>query len=148
MDVFQFRYMTIADIEEVYKIETESFSTPWSKEAFYNELTQNRFAKYLVVQHDEELVGYCGVWVVVDEAHITNIAILPGYRGMKLGETLLRKVMTEAKGIGAKSMTLEVRMSNMVAQNLYRKLGFQNGAIRKNYYTDNHEDALVMWVKI
>ena len=148
MEAWQFRYMTIEDIDNVYKIETVSFSTPWSKEAFYNELTQNRFAKYIVIQHEEELVGYCGAWIVVDEAHITNIAILPEYRGMKLGETLLKKVMTEAKRLGAKSMTLEVRMSNMIAQNLYRKLGFQNGAIRKNYYTDNHEDALVMWVKI
>ncbi|KAB7665566.1 ribosomal protein S18-alanine N-acetyltransferase [Bacillus sp. B1-b2] len=148
MEAFQLRLMTIEDIEDVYKIETVSFSTPWSKEAFYNELTQNRFAKYIVIQYNEELVGYCGVWIVVDEAHITNIAILPEYRGLKLGETLLRKIMEEAKTLGAKSMTLEVRMSNIVAQNLYRKLGFQNGAIRKKYYTDNQEDALVMWVKI
>ncbi|HWJ76665.1 MAG TPA: ribosomal protein S18-alanine N-acetyltransferase [Niallia sp.] len=148
MDAYQFRYMTIDDIDDVYKIETVSFTIPWSKEAFYNELTQNRFAKYIVIEHKEELVGYCGVWVVVDEAHITNIAILPAYRGMKLGETLLSKVMSEAKKHGANSMTLEVRVSNIVAQNLYRKLGFQDGAIRKNYYTDNHEDALVMWVKI
>ncbi|EOR22573.1 MULTISPECIES: ribosomal protein S18-alanine N-acetyltransferase [Niallia] len=148
MSAFEFRYMTVADIDNVFLIETISFPTPWSKEAFYNELTQNRFAKYIVIQYEEELVGYCGVWIVVDEAHITNIAILPEYRGRKLGETLLTKVMEEARKMGATSMTLEVRVTNVVAQNLYRKLGFQNGAIRKKYYTDNQEDALVMWVKL
>ena len=148
MSAFEFRYMTVADIDNVFFIETISFPTPWSKEAFYNELTQNRFAKYIVIQYEEELVGYCGVWIVVDEAHITNIAILPEYRGRKLGETLLTKVMEEARKMGATSMTLEVRVTNVVAQYLYRKLGFQNGAIRKKYYTDNQEDALVMWVKL
>lgn len=148
MPNYVFRYMSIEDIENVYMIEKASFSTPWSKEAFYNELTQNRFAKYMVVDMGDQLVGYCGVWVVIDEAHITNIAILPGFRGNKLGEKLLRKVMEEAKKLGASTMTLEVRVSNMIAQNLYRKLGFQNGAIRKNYYTDNKEDALVMWVRM
>ncbi|WP_445493135.1 ribosomal protein S18-alanine N-acetyltransferase [Niallia sp. 03133] len=148
MGNFDFRYMTVEDIEEVYKIETMSFTTPWSREAFYNELTQNRFATYVVIEHDNYLVGYCGVWIVVDEAHITNIAILQAYRGKKLGEKLLKKIMHEAKIKGAVTMTLEVRVSNKIAQNLYRKLNFQDGAIRKNYYTDNHEDALVMWVKI
>ncbi|PKG22715.1 ribosomal protein S18-alanine N-acetyltransferase [Niallia nealsonii] len=148
MEKYDFRYMTVKDIEEVYTIESISFPTPWSKEAFYNELTQNRFATYVVIEHEEHLVGYCGVWIVVDEAHITNIAILPQFRGYKLGENLLRKIMQEAKNRGANTMTLEVRVSNIIAQNLYRKLGFQDGAIRKRYYTDNQEDALVMWVKI
>ncbi|MGP7819577.1 ribosomal protein S18-alanine N-acetyltransferase [Niallia sp. 01092] len=148
MENVNFRYMTVEDIEEIYTIETMSFTTPWSKEAFYNELTQNRFAAYVVIEHNKHLVGYCGVWIVVDEAHITNIAILPEYRGIKLGEKLLKKIMQEAKNKGAVTMTLEVRVSNKIAQNLYRKLGFQDGAIRKNYYTDNQEDALVMWVKI
>ena len=83
---------------------------------------------------------------MIDEAHITNIALLPEYRGRKLGEALLRKIIEVAIERGAKTMTLEVRVSNMIAQSLYRKLGFQGGAIRKRYYTDNHEDALVMWV--
>jgi [ribosomal protein S18]-alanine N-acetyltransferase len=148
MSTFEFRNMTVADIDDVFKIETISFSTPWSKEAFYNELTQNRFAKYIVIQYEDELVGYCGVWIVVDEAHITNIAILPDFRGKKLGEMLLTKIMDEARKLGATTMTLEVRVTNKVAQNLYRKLGFQNGAVRKKYYTDNLEDALVMWVKL
>ncbi|RUU69839.1 ribosomal protein S18-alanine N-acetyltransferase, partial [Mesorhizobium sp. M7A.F.Ca.MR.362.00.0.0] len=80
------------------------------------------------------LVGYIGAWIVIDEVHITNIAILPDFRGQKLGEKLLRAMMEEAKKQEAKSMTLEVRVTNIVAQNLYKKLGFQSGAIRKNYY--------------
>ena len=82
----------------------------------------------------DKLVGYCGVWIVIDEAHITNIAILPGYRGKRLGEALMRKVIEIVKERGAKTMTLEVRVSNMIAQSLYRKFGFQAGGIRKGYY--------------
>ncbi|MCT2346590.1 ribosomal protein S18-alanine N-acetyltransferase [Niallia taxi] len=145
---YLFREMTIGDIDNVHIIETLSFSTPWSKDAFYNELTHNKFAKYIVIENGEQLVGYIGAWIVIDEVHITNIAILPEFRGQKLGEQLLGTMMEQSKRLGAKSMTLEVRVSNTVAQNLYKKLGFQNGAIRKNYYTDNQEDALVMWVNI
>jgi ribosomal-protein-alanine N-acetyltransferase len=143
-----FRAMELDDIDRIYEIETKSFATPWSKEAFYNELTMNKFAFYTVIEVGNEVAGYCGAWVVVDEVHITNIALLPEYRGMRLGEALLRKVMDLVKELGAKTMTLEVRVSNIVAQALYRKLGFQEGAIRKQYYTDNLEDALVMWVNL
>ena len=138
--------MNIEDINQVMVIEHESFTIPWSRDAFYNELVQNQFAVYLVLEVEGRVVGYCGVWIVVDEAHITNIALLPEYRGRKLGEALLMNVIEVAKEKGAKTMTLEVRMTNTIAQSLYRKLGFQGGGIRKNYYTDNHEDALVMWV--
>lgn len=82
----------------------------------------------------------------MDEAHITNIAISPKERGKKFGEALMREAMERAKAQGAKLMTLEARVSNVAALNLYRKLGFQNGGIRKGYYTDNQEDAIVMWV--
>ncbi|MBM4765374.1 ribosomal protein S18-alanine N-acetyltransferase [Bacillus sp. B15-48] len=143
-----FRHMELADIERILEIETQSFTTPWSKEAFNNELTNNKFAFYTVIEVDNQVVGYCGSWVIIDEVHITNIAILPDYRGMKLGEALLCKVMDSVREIGAKTMTLEVRVSNTIAQSLYKKLGFQEGAIRKNYYTDNIEDALVMWVNL
>jgi [ribosomal protein S18]-alanine N-acetyltransferase len=140
--------MQLKDIDDVLLIEHQSFATPWSREAFYNELTHNQYAVYLVLEEQERVIGYCGVWVVIDEAHITNIAILPEYRGKKLGETLLARLMEISKKMGAIKMTLEVRVSNQVAQSLYRKLGFEDGAIRKRYYTDNQEDALVMWVSI
>jgi [ribosomal protein S18]-alanine N-acetyltransferase len=147
-DSLLFRLMREEDIDQIVNIEKLSFSIPWSKEAFYNELHKNKFASYLVVEDGEKIIGYCGVWIVVDEAHITNIAVLPEYRGRKLGDALLSKVIQMAKELGTRSITLEVRVTNIVAQNLYRKYGFENGGIRKGYYTDNQEDALVMWVKL
>jgi [ribosomal protein S18]-alanine N-acetyltransferase len=143
-----FRNMTVDDLDDVMEVEVNSFTVPWSREAFFNELTKNQFAQYLVVEVDQKVVGYCGVWIIVDEAHITNIALLPEYRGMKLGEALMAKVLEIAREMGALRMTLEVRVSNNRAQNLYRKFGFEEGAIRKQYYTDNMEDALVMWVNL
>ncbi|MDP4553588.1 ribosomal protein S18-alanine N-acetyltransferase [Alkalihalobacillus macyae] len=143
-----FRSMTVEDIEAVMRIEKATFPTPWSRTAFYNEVVINHFATYLLLEVGEEVAGYCGVWVIIDEAHITNIALHPDYRGMKLGEALLKRAIDFAKSRGALKMTLEVRVSNTIAQNLYRKYGFEEGSIRKNYYTDNQEDALVMWVKL
>lgn len=148
VDSFVFRYMNEEDIDQILEVEHASFATPWSREAFYNEIYNNKFAVYIVLEEDHKIIGYCGAWIVIDEAHVTNIAILPSYRGQKLGEALLRKMMEVAKDMGARSMTLEVRVTNQVAQSLYRKFGFQNGGIRKNYYSDNQEDALVMWVDI
>lgn len=143
-----FRFMEEKDIDDVLKIEQASFTTPWTLEAFHHEMTQNRFAVYVVLEEDGQVIGYCGSWVVVDEVHITNVAIHPDYRGQKLGEALMRNMIEVAIGLGAVSMTLEVRVSNHIAQSLYRKLGFQDGGIRKNYYTDLQEDALVMWVNL
>ncbi|MBN8253953.1 ribosomal protein S18-alanine N-acetyltransferase [Priestia flexa] len=144
----KFRLMKVEDIDQVVEIEKQAFATPWSKEAFYNELTANQFSTYLVMEIDEQIIGYCGTWIVIDEAHITNIAILPKYRGKGLGYALLKAAMNVVKKLGALSMTLEVRTSNHIAQSLYKKLGFEAGGIRKNYYSDNNEDALVMWVKL
>lgn len=143
-----FRFMREEDIDQILEIEHVSFATPWSREAFYNEVNHNKFAVYIVIEQANKLIGYCGVWIVVDEAHVTNVAVLPEFRGQKLGEALMRNLITVARDRGAVSMTLEVRKTNYVAQSLYRKLGFQDGAIRKNYYTDNQEDAIVMWVKL
>jgi ribosomal-protein-alanine N-acetyltransferase len=148
VDSFVFRNMREEDIDQILEVEHASFTTPWSREAFYNELHNNRFAVYIVLEENNKILGYCGAWIVIDEAHVTNVAILPEYRGRKLGEAILSKMMSVAREMGAKSMTLEVRVSNHVAQSLYRKLGFQNGGIRKNYYSDNQEDGLVMWVKL
>lgn len=143
-----FRLMRTEDIDQVLIVERQSFTLPWSREAFYNELNYNQYAKYLVIEDEGKIAGYCGTWIVIDEAHITNIAILPEYRGLKLGEELLRMMIEIALSMGVIRMTLEVRVSNMVAQSLYKKLGFQTGGIRKNYYTDNQEDAYVMWVNL
>lgn len=143
-----FRFMEERDLDAIVELENRCFTVPWSRDAFYNELNQNKFACYIVLEQEEQIIGYCGAWLVIDEAHITNIAILPEFRGQKLGEALLNKMIERSREKGIERMTLEVRESNTVAQSLYKKLGFQNGAIRKNYYSDNQEDAIVMWVNI
>src|SRR5690606_25175886 len=106
------------------------------------------FAEYFVIEDNEQIFGYCGLWVIVDQAQITNIAILPKYRGKKYGELLFTYVLAKAKEKGAKELTLEVRVSNIVAQKLYKKYGLVPVGVRKNYYVDNQEDALLMWVKL
>ncbi|MCU5303774.1 ribosomal protein S18-alanine N-acetyltransferase [Bacillus toyonensis] len=143
-----FRKMELDDIAQIVAIEEASFSTPWTADAFQRELTMNEHAQYVVLEKDGLVIGYCGLWIIIDESHITNIAILPEYRGQKLGDALLKEVISVAKELGVKTMTLEVRVSNEVAKQLYKKYGFQNGGIRKRYYADNQEDGLVMWVNI
>jgi len=143
-----FRFMEERDLDAIVELENRCFTVPWSRDAFYNELNQNKFACYIVLEQEDQIIGYCGAWLVIDEAHITNIAILPEFRGQKLGEALLNKMIERSREKGIERMTLEVRESNTVAQSLYKKLGFQNGAVRKNYYSDNQEDAIVMWVNI
>lgn len=142
------RQMTIEDIDEVVEVENAVFSSPWTKQAFYHELLHNRFAVYFVAESARRVVGYVGLWVVYEDANITNIALLPDYRGFGYGEQLMKTAMQYAKGNGAKKMSLEVRVSNERAKRLYQKLGFRHGGIRKNYYTDNLEDASVMWVML
>lgn len=144
----EFRSMTVQDIPHVVEIEQESFTTPWSAQAFMNELTNNHFAQYIILEYDGEVAGYGGMWIIMDEAHVTNIAIKSKYRGRKWGERLLIELQNSAAFLGAVRMTLEVRKSNQVAQRLYEKHGFRSVGIRPKYYTDNNEDALIMWVNL
>lgn len=140
-----FRQMEIDDIDAVCAIEKASFSIPWTYEAFKNELTNNMLAKYMILEMDGTVAGYVGMWLIIDEAHITNIAISPEHRGKGYGEQLLNELANLAIYMGMRAMTLEVRVSNRVAIQLYTKLGFEEAGIRKGYYSDNGEDALVMW---
>lgn len=140
-----FRQMEVADVEAICAIEQESFNIPWTREAFINELTNNMLAKYMVLEVDGVVAGYVGMWLIVDEAHITNIAIASAYRGRGYGEQLMTELAALAQYMGMRAMTLEVRVSNQVAINLYTKIGFENAGIRKGYYSDNGEDAMVMW---
>ncbi|MFH0071241.1 ribosomal protein S18-alanine N-acetyltransferase, partial [Peribacillus sp. NPDC056705] len=130
-----FRLMTLEDISKVMVVERESFTVPWTEEAFHNELTLNHFAKYMVMEHEGEIVGYAGMWTIVDEAHVTNIAVLEEYRGRKWGDRLLSELMKTAAYIGMEKMTLEVRVSNHVAQRLYAKKGFKPAGLHKGYYS-------------
>lgn len=143
------------DIPEIGDIERESFPTPWPASAYRREL-DNRLARYFVVREvlpgDEggspfgRILGAAGVWVVLDEAHLTTIAVRASRRGEGFGERLLQHAIEVATDLGADSLTLEVRVSNEPAQALYRKYGFEVVGRRKNYYTDVREDALIMTV--
>ena len=135
--------MTEADVEAVHAIEVACFRTPWSKESFYREVTENACARYVVVREDGVPIAYAGVWFVLDEGHITNIAVHPERRGLGYGELVTRSMIQLAADSGMNWMTLEVRRSNQIAQALYHKLGFIDVGYRKRYY-ENQEDALVM----
>ncbi|GKV70219.1 ribosomal-protein-alanine acetyltransferase [Sporosarcina sp. NCCP-2716] len=143
-----YRQMVSQDIEAVVATETEVFPTPWTAEVFEHELTGNDYATYIVAEYDGSVIGHVGMWVVLDECHITNVAVRRQYQGHGIGEALMRQAMDLCRNHGVRAMSLEVRVSNEAAKNLYKKLGFQPGGIRKNYYTDDHEDALVMWVEL
>ena len=131
------------DVEAVAAIEAATFRTPWSKDAFYREVTDNACARYVVLREDGEAIAYAGVWFVLDEGHITNIAVREDRRGMGYGEQVTRAMIQLAADSGMNWMTLEVRRSNEAAKNLYHKLGFIDVGYRKRYY-ENSEDALIM----
>lgn len=148
MEALSFRLMTLEDIPDVMVVEHDAFTLPWTEEAFRNELKMNHFAHYMVMEYEGRTVGYAGMWTIVDEAHITNIALLGAYRGRKWGERLLSELMKTASFMGMERITLEVRVSNEVAKRLYAKKGFKPAGIRKGYYSDNGEDALIMWADL
>lgn len=181
--------MRLADIPQVQVIETQSFSSPWSAQAYEQDLRTNRLAHYIVLRAIAEdtgapalpiapirpiksdgarpslqrllkrftrqpapppatpsapIVGFAGIWMMVDDAHLVTIAVGSAERGKGLGELLLISMIDLACILGASHMTLEVRVSNHVAQSLYRKYGFKNEGVRRRYYSDNGEDALIM----
>ena len=135
--------MTVADVDAVHAIEVACFKTPWSRESFLREVTENACARYMVLREDGVPVAYAGVWFVLDEGHITNIAVHPDRRGLGYGERVTRAMLQLAADSGMSWMTLEVRRSNVAAKNLYHKLGFIDVGYRKRYY-ENDEDALIM----
>lgn len=136
--------MTQADLEAVQAIERASFTTPWPSYAYRNELDSNRLAHYLVVRAGLAVVAYAGIWLLVDEAHVTTFAVDPGWRRRRIGERLILTLLDLAIARGAREATLEVRLSNLAARRLYEKFGFQPVGIRPRYYSDDHEDALIM----
>lgn len=131
------------NVDAVYEIEKHSFSVPWSYEAFVRE-TENQAARYTVLLEDGVPVAYAGVWFVINEGHITNVAVHKDHRGKGYGEMVLKALIQLSADSGMAFMDLEVRRSNTVAQNLYHKLGFIDVGYRRRYYADNNEDALVM----
>ncbi len=166
--------MELEDVSQVLEVDRESYTLPWPASAYRREILHNRNARYIVLREAGEdeprpteetnrsrlpfpflrrsridenrphVLGYAGMWLMVDEAHITTIAMREKWRGRGLGELLLASLIEAAFGIGAQRITLEVRVSNEPAQALYRKYGFQTRGVRNRYYSDNNEDAYIM----
>ena len=138
--------MRVEDLEEVLKIEDLSFPTPWSCNSFLYELLENERAIYLVAKSPlGNVIGYVGIWVIFDEGHITNLAVHPGYRRQGVGKALMLALVEAVRKRDVRHLTLEVRRTNLAAQDLYQKLGFVHMGVRRKYYLDNNEDALIMW---
>jgi ribosomal-protein-alanine N-acetyltransferase len=136
--------MTAGDIPAVHAIESASFPTPWPPYAFRQEIETNRMARYIVVRAGERVIAYAGIWLMVDEAHLTTFAVLPAYRRRGIGGFLLSELMALSADLGAVVATLEVRLSNAAARKLYQEFGFRPVGMRPRYYSDDGEDALIM----
>ena len=135
------------DIKPMAEMDILCFSVPWSEDSFTSEIKVNRIAFYIVAEVDNRLAGYAGLWRIVDEGHITNVAVHPDFRRKGIGEALVSVLLEHTVKQGIVSHTLEVRVSNFSAIALYTKLGFEPAGLRKNYYDDNGEDAIIMWRK-
>ena len=146
MSNLEIREFNINDIEELYEVELTSFTDPWSKESFKDELN-NEIAHYLVGSINNKVVAYIGAWFILDEAHITNVAVKSDFRRQKIAKKLITAFIVLSKKHQITSITLEVRASNIPAQSLYQQFGFEKQGLRKRYYADNNEDAIIMWLR-
>jgi len=140
------RRMAERDLAGLAGVEARCFSIPWSRGMLEEELA-NPGALYLVAERDGELIGYAGAWIIFEEGHITNLAVDPSARRTGVGKTLLAALIEGLRGAGVHSATLEVRRGNAPAITLYRSFGFSVEGVRRGYYSDNNEDALIMWAR-
>lgn len=136
-----YRRMTLEDVPQVHEIELKTFHTPWSYQSFVDEMTTNKCARYIVAEENGRILAYAGAWLIFEEGHITNIAVEASQRGRGIGAGVTRALLQYAANMGVQYMTLEVRRSNLIAQSLYKKVGFIEVGVRKRYYEDNGEDA-------
>jgi ribosomal-protein-alanine N-acetyltransferase len=139
------RQAELKDLEDIYQIEKLCFPNPWSRDALRYELESNPRAFYIVAELGGEVIGYAGLWWIEDEGHITNIAVKPGFRSRKIGSGIVQVLIEFTREEGIMHHTLEVRRSNEAAIGLYEKFGFRVEGVRKGYYLNNGEDALIMW---
>lgn len=142
--MLQIRKMMASDIAQVAKLEHEIFSEPWSADSFERVIDSENDV-YLVAAEDDKIVGYCGLWGVIDEGQITNVAVSPEHRRQGVAERMLTELMSEASARKFTEFTLEVRKSNRPAIDLYHKLGFKDEGIRRDFYNLPVEDAIIMW---
>ncbi|MEW6621029.1 MAG: ribosomal protein S18-alanine N-acetyltransferase [bacterium] len=133
------------DINQVLEIENLSFLNPWSQRLYLSEVRERDDSYFIVAKLDQRIIGYGGFWLVVDEAHLVNIAIHPDFRRQGIGTQIMKYLLNLARQLGAKRATLEVRASNTAALEFYAKFGFIAVALRKEYYADTKEDAVIMW---
>ncbi|MGN0017792.1 MAG: ribosomal protein S18-alanine N-acetyltransferase [Candidatus Gastranaerophilaceae bacterium] len=148
MNSIMIRPMEQKDIDKIEDIESKTYGEHhWSRDSFYSELSNNLARYFCAFNENNELVGYAGSWIIIDEAHITNIAVAPEHRNKKVGESLLVKIIETCYKEMAKYLTLEVRVSNTAAISLYEKYNFKSLGTRKGYYQNNNEDALIMWTE-
>ena len=138
---------TVEQIDEVLEVERASFTNPWTREMYLSEL-ENRgvSACYLARDASGRVIGFCSFWRVLDELHVNNLAVLPEYRRSGAGSTLLSHVLREGAKLGARRATLEVRRSIDPARLLYERFGFTIAGVRRGYYTNPVEDALILWL--
>ena len=141
-------YMTYADIDDVCKLEAAAYGQHhWSRESFINEIENNLARYYTLRNENDELLGYLGTWMILDEAHVTTLAVSNNFKRQKVAQLLLTKFIDDCYTNKIKYITLEVRVSNEPAKKLYEKFGFHSLGTRKGYYQDNNEDALIMWTE-
>jgi [ribosomal protein S18]-alanine N-acetyltransferase len=136
--------MTLADVDAVHAIELATFPVPWSRQSFVDEMERNACARYLVAEEDGAVVGYAGAWMIFEEGHVTNVAVEASRRGRGIGRALMAALMQYAANLGVAYLTLEVRRSNLTARKLYESFGFVQLGVRRRYYEDNGEDALML----
>jgi ribosomal-protein-alanine N-acetyltransferase len=134
------------DLEGVLQVEAESFTSPWTREMYSWELRNRSVCHIFLVRTREcPVAGFCAFWLVFDEVHINNVAMRPAFRAQGIGTALLNHALAEARRLGARRATLEVRASNERARRLYERLGFYVAGVRRHYYTQPVEDALILW---
>lgn len=133
------------DVAQIAEIEKICFATPWTEDAVYKEIASNPIAHYIVGEIDGIVAGYVGFWQILDEGHITNVAVRPEFRGNHIGSALIAIMIEIGQQLGITRYTLEVRSSNEPAKALYRNFDFKEAGLRRGYYEDNGEDAVIMW---
>lgn len=141
------RLMAEEDVDSVFNIETQIFSKPWTKQDFINAMSDRHNIYVVAEDENKEIVGYCGIWGVLDEGQITNVAVRPEDQGQGIGFAMLTELLRIGKNEGLQQYTLEVRKSNLKAIKLYERLGFVEEGIRKNFYDKPVEDGIIMWLR-